>query len=66
MSAEPLPFSLAWLAGYEPRGEPLTACGAGHLLVRGRTCWAPTRFSADFRALHCVPVDDCDQRPETP
>ncbi len=64
MSDAPLPFSLAWLAGYEPREEPLQSCGAGHLLVRKRSCWRPTAFSADFRALICEPVDDCDQRPK--
>jgi hypothetical protein len=54
---EELPFSLDWLAGARTNAHPLDVCSAGHLLVNGRTCWTPVRFSQDLHALICAPVD---------
>lgn len=54
---EPLAFTLEWLAEAGHDKPQLTVCPDGHLLVRERTCWSPARFSADLRALYCVPVD---------
>lgn len=65
MTDRPLPFSLDWLAGaaLKLQRDDVTACDEGHMLVRGRSCWAPTRFSEDLRALWCVPVEHELTRP---
>jgi hypothetical protein len=65
--ADPLPFSLDWLAGAAERPKTvLSACPDGHLLVNERSCWAPLRFSPDLRALYCEPAEHLDDgsRPE--
>jgi hypothetical protein len=57
VTEKPLAFSLDLLAEAAKQTPPLTACPDGHLLIRGRSCWNPVRFSADLRALYCVPVE---------
>lgn len=61
MTADPLAFSLAWLAEAMGTKPQLSVCAAGHLVVRERTCWSPVRFSDDGRALYCEPVAHPDK-----
>lgn len=52
-----LKFSLELLASAAELTPPLTACPDGHLQVKGRSCWKPTRFSEGLTAVYCTPVD---------
>jgi hypothetical protein len=63
MNTDPLPFTFAWLEGAGRTRQPLTVCTEGHLVVRGRSHWAPRRISADLHALWCEPVV-CDSGPD--
>jgi hypothetical protein len=52
-----LPFKLDWLAAAGARKQAVSTCPDGHLLINGRTCWSPDRFSADLGALYCRMVE---------
>jgi hypothetical protein len=53
---EPMAFTLEWLAEAARATRQLTACPAGHMVVRGNTHWSPLKFSNDLRSLHCEPI----------
>jgi hypothetical protein len=52
-----LAFSLDMLASGGTITRPLSVCDDGHLVVVGRTHWAPVRFSPDRRAVVCAWVE---------
>lgn len=52
-----LTFSFDLLAGAHRDREILSVCPDGHLVVKGRTHWAPLRFATDRPSLICGFVD---------
>jgi hypothetical protein len=52
-----LAFPLDTLLAAGSTTKPLDVCPLGHLRVTGRTCWRPTHFAPDLRAVVCTPVD---------
>lgn len=60
MAEERLAFSLALLADAENAPRPLSACTRGHLVVAGRTHWAPQALDMAMKTLTCTYVEHCD------
>ena len=58
--ADRLPFKLVWLADADAKPQALAVCERGHLVVNGRTHWAPAEFTADLQALMCEFVEHPD------
>lgn len=52
MAENELPFSLEWLVGAASKpADALSVCDQGHLVVHGRTHYAPARLSEDLHAI---------------
>ncbi len=53
MPDDRISFPLETILGASEREPALTSCPDGHLVVAGRTHWAPRAVSADLGSLIC-------------